>query len=83
MTGSGNGQVEAAVEGAIRRVLAERGRGEVELAPATDLSTGLGLDSHGLVLVVSELIDVFGRDPFAEGLIPDTVGELVEFYQAA
>lgn len=77
-----NNGVEAAVEEAIRRVLGGRGKGTVEMVSETELAA-VGLDSHGLVLVVSELIDVFGRDPFAEGLIPDTVGELVEFYRAA
>ena len=81
MTASGS--VEATVEQAIRRVLSGRGRDAVDIGAGTDLAAGLGLDSHGLVLVVSELIDVFERDPFAEGLIPETVGDLVEFYRAA
>jgi len=78
-----SGSVEATVEQAIRRVLSGRGRDPVDIGTGTDLTTGLGLDSHGLVLVVSELIDVFDRDPFSEGLIPETVGDLVEFYRAA
>lgn len=41
---------------------------------------GLGLDSLETAELSAILEDEFGTDPFGEGLLPETVGEVVAFY---
>lgn len=41
---------------------------------------GLGLDSLQTAELSAILEDEFGTDPFSEGVVPDTVGEIVSFY---
>lgn len=42
---------------------------------------GLGLDSLELAELSAMLEDDLGGDPFSEGLMPDTVGELLAYYE--
>lgn len=44
---------------------------------------GLGLDSLETAELSAFLEDEVGTDPFTEGLLPQTVGELLDFYGAA
>jgi acyl carrier protein len=44
---------------------------------------GLGLDSLESAELSAVLEDEFGSDPFSAGLMPETVGEIVEFYVGA
>jgi acyl carrier protein len=44
---------------------------------------GLGLDSLESAELSALLEDEFGSDPFSAGLMPETVGEIVEFYAGA
>jgi acyl carrier protein len=41
---------------------------------------GLGLDSLETAELSAQLEDDLGTDPFSEGLLPETVGELLDFY---
>ena len=41
---------------------------------------GLGLDSLETAELSAMLEDEFGTDPFGAGLMPETVGQIVEFY---
>ena len=42
----------------------------------------LGLDSLETAELSAILEDEFGSDPFGAGLMPETVGEVVDFYRA-
>lgn len=42
---------------------------------------GLGLDSLGAAELSTSLEMEFDSDPYSEGLIPQTVGEIVQFYE--
>jgi acyl carrier protein len=69
----------------IRAVAADQER---TLAPLTDALPLLesGLDSLCFAILVSRLEDITGRDPFASASAsryPQTVGELVAFYDEA
>jgi acyl carrier protein len=57
-------------------------------SPEVDASAGLyadglGLDSLETAELSAFLEDEIGTDPFTEGLLPQTVGELLEFYGAS
>ena len=43
---------------------------------------GLGLDSLETAELSAQLEDDLGTDPFSEGQLPQTVGELLDFYAA-
>ena len=43
---------------------------------------GLGLDSLETAELSAMLEDEFGRDPFSAGQMPETVSELLAFYDA-
>ncbi len=42
---------------------------------------GLGLDSLQTAELSVMLEDEIGRDPFSEGALPQTVGEIIDFYE--
>jgi acyl carrier protein len=65
----------------IKELLERRGAAEVEITPDSKLSAQLGLDSLELAELSAALEDDLGRDPYTAGLVPETVGELVAFYQ--
>ena len=44
------------------------------------LTNDLDLDSLELAELSVLLEDNFGRDPYSEGMVPNTVGEIVAFY---
>ena len=68
------------IEGAIGALLARRGADAVEITRHARLSEDLGLDSLELAELSAVLEDELGRDPFSEGILPDTVGDLADFY---
>jgi acyl carrier protein len=43
-------------------------------------SEGVGLDSLDVAELSAVLEDEFGSDPFSVGLMPETVGDIVAFY---
>ncbi len=43
-------------------------------------SEGIGLDSLDVAELSAVLEDEFGMDPFSNGLMPETIGEIVAFY---
>lgn len=54
-----------------------------ELSAETPLyADGLGLDSVEAAELSATLEDEFGTDPFSAGDVPDTIGEILEFYEA-
>ena len=55
-----------------------------ELSEDTPLyADGLGLDSVEAAELSAILEDEFGTDPFSDGEMPDTVGDILEFYRTA
>lgn len=68
---------------AIRSVLKRR---DAEV-PVAEVSRDAGLyddlmmDSLEVAELSAELEDDLGRDPYTEGLLPRTVGEVIEFYE--
>lgn len=72
---------EGTVLAVIGELLARRGAAAGEITPESRLSAELGLDSLELAELSAVLEDDLGRDPYTAGLVPETVGELVAFYQ--
>ena len=68
--------------GAIHTLLERRGATGMEVAPKSKLAEDLGLDSLELAELSAVLEDELGRDPFSEGIVPDTVADLLDFYGA-
>jgi acyl carrier protein len=75
-------EAERTIVSAIEELLARRGVTGVEISHASTLSEDLGMDSLELSELSAALEDDLGSDPYTEGLIPETVGELVSFYKA-
>jgi acyl carrier protein len=69
------------VRGTIRSFL-ERQNSSVDVDAETRLfGEGLGLDSLQTAELSVMLEDEIGRDPFSEGELPETVGEILDFYE--
>jgi acyl carrier protein len=64
----------------IRMLLARRDAGDIEIAPSSHLTQDLDLDSLELAELSAALEDDLGRDPYTEGIVPNTVGDLIGFY---
>jgi acyl carrier protein len=55
-----------------------------ELTDETPLyAEGLGLDSVEAAELSAILEDEFGTDPFSQGEVPETVGDIISFYETA
>jgi acyl carrier protein len=72
---------ETTIIGAIRTLLARRNQDGVEVTLASDLYDDLELDSLEVAELSAVLEDDLGHDPYSEGIVPRTVGELLAFYQ--
>jgi acyl carrier protein len=76
----------SAAEETVRRALADLlSRREGDAAPVTitadtRIYDELEMDSLEVAELSVLLEDEFGSDPYSEGLVPQTVGELVGFY---
>jgi acyl carrier protein len=73
---------EKTVLDAICVLLDRRGAQGVDVTPDSKLTADLGFDSLELAELSAALEDDLGSDPYTEGIIPETVGELVGFYDA-
>jgi acyl carrier protein len=69
--------VATTVRSFIRQV--KKRRKAVDL-DASLYSEGIGLDSLDVAELSAVLEDEFGADPFSDGHMPETVGEIVAFY---
>ena len=72
---------EDIIVGIIVELIHRRGEGQVTVGPETSLLSELEMDSLELAELSTALADDVGPDPFSEGLFPDTVAELVAFYE--
>ena len=66
----------------ILTLLARRGVGDLEIRDDSRLTADLELDSLELAELSAALEDDLGHDPFSEGIVPATVGELVAYYRS-
>ena len=72
---------QAFVVDAIRMLLARREEtADLPVTLQAHLHDDLDLDSLELAELSVMLEDNFGRDPYSEGIVPNTVGEIVSFY---
>jgi acyl carrier protein len=66
----------------IRELLERLEKSHGELTEATPLyADGLGLDSVEAAELSAILEDEFGTDPYSEGDVPETVGDILAFYE--
>lgn len=54
---------------------------EAEVRLDSSIHDDLGLDSLDVAELSAILEDDLGRDPYSQGTIPHTVGEIVEWYK--
>ena len=75
-------QVLEQITAIVQRMLEDKGVKAATITPDTELLGGaINIDSLDLAMLVRELEDVVGHDPFAEGYIEfRTVGELAKLY---
>ncbi len=75
-------QVLEQITSIVQRMLEDKGVKAATIEPGTELLGGaINIDSLDLAMLVRELEDVVGHDPFADGFIEfRTVGELAQLY---
>ncbi|MTD43089.1 acyl carrier protein [Conexibacter sp. W3-3-2] len=64
----------------IKGLIERRGDEPPEITPESRIAADLDLDSLELAELSAGLEDAFGRDPYSEGIVPATVGELVAYF---
>ena len=73
--------VQGSIVALIESLLERSDKADIPVAMDTVIhGDGLGLDSLETAELSSILEDEFGTDPFGAGLMPETVGQIVEFY---
>ena len=76
---AGQTEVVEAIQGFLVRLMKP-----TELTPDTQLyAEGIGLDSLETAELSALLEDEFGADPFSTEEMPQTVGEILAFYDSA
>ena len=73
---------QATIVRMIEDLFAYRGEAPPEISLASRLTEDLDLDSLELAELSAMLEEDFGRDPYSAGIVPDTVGELVSFFES-
>ena len=71
---------ERTVFDTIHELLERRGAHDVQVTAESKLTADLELDSLELAELSAVLEDELGHDPYSEGIVPETVGELIAFY---
>jgi acyl carrier protein len=74
--------VFATVMHLIESIIARRPETDIHapVHPDSHLFDDLELDSLEVGELSSELEEIFGRDPFSDGVVPNTVGEVIAYY---
>jgi acyl carrier protein len=70
-------RVESTIKGFLRRAKKSEDGIERDTALYAD---GIGLDSLSAAELSAVLEDELGSDPFSQGVLPQTVGEILDFY---
>jgi len=78
-----NDEVHGKVIAELQEVFRNRKLAPPALGPETVLDASLGLESLDFAELVVRLEQVFGRDPFAQGAIPEivTIRDLASLYR--
>lgn len=71
---------ETIIVSTLDELLRRRDANDIVVRPESSLLADLGLDSLELAELSAALEDAVGHDPFSEGILPETVAELVAFY---
>jgi acyl carrier protein len=71
--------VEQTIVEAIQKIL-RRKQIDVPVTPASEIA-GLGFESLDVAELSAILEDDLGRDPYSAGVLPQTVGEIFEWYR--
>jgi acyl carrier protein len=71
---------ETVIRETIRTLLDQRGASGIQVMPESKLTADLGLDSLELAELSAVLEDEVGYDPFSQGIVPETVAELIAYY---
>ena len=67
---------------AIVRILKHQGLEEVEVSADSKLyDGGIGLDSMSVAELSAVLEKTYGKDPYTSGEDPQSVGDIVDFYE--
>lgn len=75
-------ETEERVERTIRSFLKRAKKRDKGIKLDTSLySEGIGLDSLETAELSAVLEDELGKDPFSQGEMPETVGDIVKFYE--
>ncbi len=64
----------------IAGLIQRRGDEPPEITAESTIAGDLDLDSLELAELSAGLEDTLGKDPYSQGIVPATVGELVAFY---
>jgi acyl carrier protein len=75
-------KAETVIAATIDELLKRRGANGVVVRPESRFLGDLDMDSLEMAELASELEDEVGHEPFSDGIIPDTVRELVGFYES-
>ena len=70
----------ATVLDTIHRLLRQRGVTEIVVGDDSRLNADLGMDSLELAELSAVLEDELGHEPFSAGIVPETVAELLAYY---
>jgi acyl carrier protein len=71
---------ENSVMGHVRGLLRRRQQPDADINRDSDLYADLELDSLEVAELSAALEEELGKDPYSEGIVPRTVGEVVDFY---
>jgi acyl carrier protein len=71
---------ETIIRETVKNLLDQRGAVGIEVRAESTLTADLGLDSLELAELSAVLEDELGHDPFSEGIVPDTIAQLIEYY---
>jgi len=73
--------LQSSILAMIQSLLERADKGDITVTPDSVLhGDGLGLDSLETAELSAILEDEYGTDPFGAGLMPETVAEIVAFY---
>ena len=73
---------ESVIVGTIQELVKRRGGEAIEVRPESNFLTDIEMDSLELAELSGVLADELGREPFSDGIFPETVADLVAFYKS-
>ena len=74
---------ESEIVAIVKTVMLHKGLPDTEVQLSSILyDGGLGLDSLSAAELSAALEKAFGKDPYTSGQLPQTVGQIVDFYAA-